>query len=170
MSQILGKQQTQEDSNDADPINKNIQTIVELHKRAENEVSKQQRTIENITNFLGRPTFLFIILVFVSLWIIVNTLLIKFGFSSFDPPPFIWLQGILSLGALLQATMILITKYSSPYSIFMMLKMPAVKVSHAKNMFSPSLQAYQASFQSQGKSIACYNARKQLSEILVVNF
>ena len=31
MSQNPGKQQTQEDSNDADPINENIQTIVELH-------------------------------------------------------------------------------------------------------------------------------------------
>ena len=76
------KQQTQEDSNDGDPINENIQTIVELHKRAENEVSRQQRTIEDITDFLGRPTFLFIILAFVSLWIIVNTLLIKFGFPA----------------------------------------------------------------------------------------
>ncbi len=110
MSQITSKQQTQENSNEADPINENIQTVVELHKRAENKASTQQRTIEDITDFLGRPTFLFMIIVFVSLWIIVNALLPKFGLSSFDPPPFIWLQGILSLGALLQATMILITQ------------------------------------------------------------
>jgi uncharacterized membrane protein len=110
MSQIPLKQQKQEDSNDADPINKNIQTIVELHKRAEKDVSKQQRTIENITDLLGRPAFLFNILVFVSFWIIVNVLLIKCGLSSFDPPPFTWLQDILSFGALLLATMILITQ------------------------------------------------------------
>src|SRR5438876_6433451 len=110
MSKIPLKPQSQEDSNAADPIHENIQDIVELHRRAENEVSRQQRTIEDITDFLGRPRFLFIILAFVSLWILVNALLIKFGLSSFDPPPFIWLQGILSLGALLQATMILITQ------------------------------------------------------------
>ena len=110
MSQIPTKQQIQEDSNDTDPIYENLQTIVELHKRAENEVSRQQRTIENITGFLGRPRFLFIILIFVSLWILVNTLIIKFGLPGFDPPPFIWLQGLLTLGALLQATMILITQ------------------------------------------------------------
>lgn len=110
MSQNATKQQTQEHSNDADPISENIDTIVELHRRAEKDVSKQQRTIEDITDFLGQPAFLFIILAFVSLWIFVNTLLIKFGFTSFDPPPFIWLQGILTLGALLQATMILITQ------------------------------------------------------------
>jgi uncharacterized membrane protein len=110
MSQIPTKQQTQEDSNDTDPIYENIQTIVELHKRADNEVSRQQRTIENITAFLGRPRFLFIILIFVSLWIMVNILLIKFGLPGFDPPPFIWLPGLLTLGALLQATMIMITQ------------------------------------------------------------
>jgi uncharacterized membrane protein len=110
MSEIPFQQQTQEDSNEADPIEENIQTVAELHKQAENEVSAQQRTIEDMTDFLGRPRFLFIILVFVSLWVIANMLLIKFGLSSFDAPPFIWLQGVLSLGALLLATMILITQ------------------------------------------------------------
>jgi uncharacterized membrane protein len=110
MSEISMKQQAQKDSKEADPIDENIQTVAELHKHAENKVSTQQRTIEDMTDFLGRPRFLFIILVFVSLWIIVNMLLIKLGLPSFDPPPFIWLQGVLSLGALLLATMILITQ------------------------------------------------------------
>ena len=110
MSQIPTKQPTQEDSNDTDLIYDKIQTIVELYQRAENEVSRQQRTIERITAFLGRPRFLFIILISVSLWIMVNILLIKFGLPGFDPPPFIWLPGLLTLGALLQATMILITQ------------------------------------------------------------
>lgn len=112
MSQNSYEQQPQEDNNLnlADPINENIQAIIELHKREENEVSRQQRTIENITDFLGRPAFLFIILAFVSLWILVNILLIKFGQAGLDPPPFPWLQTLLTLGALLQATMILITQ------------------------------------------------------------
>jgi len=110
MNETSLQQQTQEASNEADPINENIQTIAELHKRAENAVSTQQRTIEAMTDFLGRPRFLFIILVFVSLWIMINILLIKFGLPSFDSPPFIWLQGVLSLCALLQATMILVTQ------------------------------------------------------------
>lgn len=110
MSQLIQKRQPQEEQKPQDPKKEHIQTIVELHKRAENEVSQQQRTIEHITNFLGRPVFLFIILAFVVLWMIVNVLLTKFGSTSFDPPPFIWLQGVLSLGALLQATMILITQ------------------------------------------------------------
>jgi uncharacterized membrane protein len=76
-----------------DPISENIQTIAELHKHTERDISPPQRLIEKVTDFLGRPRFLFIILVFVSLWMVVNILLDIFRISSFDPPPFIWLQG-----------------------------------------------------------------------------
>jgi uncharacterized membrane protein len=93
-----------------DPAGENIQAVADLHKSAERRVSPQQRAIESVTDFLGRPRFLFIILAFVVAWAAVNLLLPKFGLPDFDPPPFIWLQGILSLGALLQATMILITE------------------------------------------------------------
>ena len=110
MRQKLQERSSQEEQHQADPINENIQTIVELHKRAENEVSNQQRTIEDITNFLGRPIFLFIILAFVALWIIVNILLSRLGLPTFDPPPFTYLVSLLTLGALLQTTMILITQ------------------------------------------------------------
>src|SRR6266849_267809 len=46
---------------------------------------------------------------------------------------------------------------------------PVVKVSRVKNTFSRSPQAYRASFQSQGKSIASSSARTPLSEISEVN-
>jgi uncharacterized membrane protein len=93
-----------------DPIGENIQTIAELHKHTERDISPPQRLIEKVTDFLGRPRFLFIILVFVSLWMVVNILLDIFRLPSFDPPPFIWLQGVITLAALLEATMILITQ------------------------------------------------------------
>lgn len=93
-----------------DPISEHTQTIADLHKAAERRVSPQQRAIEKVTNFLGRPSFLFIILAVVVLWIVVTLLLPAFGLRDFDPPPFSWLAGLLTLGALLQATMILITQ------------------------------------------------------------
>lgn len=97
-------------SKEINPIRENIETVADLHKRAERGVSPQQRAIEKVTGFLGRPAFLFIIFAVTAAWIVVNILLTKLGIPDFDPPPFIWLQGILSLGALLQATMILITE------------------------------------------------------------
>jgi uncharacterized membrane protein len=46
----------------------------------------------------------------VTIWIVFNILLTKFGLPSFDPSTFTWLQGVITLGALLEATMILITQ------------------------------------------------------------
>lgn len=93
-----------------DPVSEHIQTVADLHKRAEGKVSPPQRAIEKVTNFLGRPRFLFIILVIVALWVVVTLVLPGFGLRDFDPPPFVWLIGVINLGALLQATMILITQ------------------------------------------------------------
>src|SRR5438067_4514783 len=92
------------------PIRENLQVTAELHKHTERKVSTQQRAIEKATAFLGRPRFLFIILLATSLWMLINTLLAALHLPDFDPPPFLWLQGILSLGSVLMATMILITQ------------------------------------------------------------
>jgi uncharacterized membrane protein len=95
---------------ETDPIGQNIEAIAELHKHSERQITTQQRAIEAVTAFLGRPLFLFLIMAFVVLWVLVNIVLAAFHLPSFDPPPFIWLSGVLSLGALLQATVILITQ------------------------------------------------------------
>lgn len=102
--------QTREAGKEVDPINENIQTIADLHKHAERSASPQQRAIEKVTDFLGQPRFLFIILAVVTLWIVANILLATFGLPNFDQPPFTWLVGVLTLGALIQATLILITQ------------------------------------------------------------
>jgi len=38
---------------------------------------------------------------------LANAVLRRSGMVAFDPPPFFWLQGIVSLGALLTATVVL---------------------------------------------------------------
>jgi len=53
----------------------------------------------------------------VVLWAVVNIMLITFGGPRLDPPPFVWLQGLLTLGALLQTTVILITQNRQAESI-----------------------------------------------------
>src|SRR5690348_15303606 len=91
---------TEDERETTDPISEHIQTVADLHKAAERRVSLQQRAIEKVTNFLGRPRFLFIILAVVVLWIAVTLLLPAFGLRDFDPPPFAWLAVLLTLGAL----------------------------------------------------------------------
>ncbi|NTW99503.1 MAG: DUF1003 domain-containing protein, partial [Geobacteraceae bacterium] len=63
--------------------------------------------MERISCYVGQPAFLGIILCIVALWIIVNYVLLQFGMAEFDPPPYFWLQGIVGLGALLTATVVL---------------------------------------------------------------
>jgi uncharacterized membrane protein len=93
-----------------DLIDQDIDTLVSIRMRAEEEVDHHQRRIEKITANLGRPRFLYFILSFVLLWIIANLLFISVGAHTFDPPPFYWLEGIISLSALLMTTVVLITQ------------------------------------------------------------
>ena len=43
-------------------------------------------------------------------WVVLNLGGPRLGFAPFDPPPFPWLQGLVSLSALLTTTMILTTQ------------------------------------------------------------
>ncbi len=91
-----------------DQISQNIEAVLEFYTREEQKISRSQRILERISGFVGRPIFLGFILLFVALWVLANTVLRRFGMAEFDPGPFIWLQGIVGLGALLTATVVLI--------------------------------------------------------------
>jgi uncharacterized membrane protein len=90
-----------------DQISQNIDAVLEFYTREEQKISHSQRTLERVSEFVGRPAFLGAILLFVALWIIANAVMRRFGMDEFDPAPFFWLQGIISLGALLTATVVL---------------------------------------------------------------
>jgi len=90
-----------------DQISQNIQAVLEFYAREEQKISRSQRILERISSFVGQPVFLGFILLFVALWMLANAVLRQFGVAQFDPPPFFWLQGIVGLGALLTATVVL---------------------------------------------------------------
>ena len=93
-----------------DPTNQSIETLAKLHIRMERKVGRHQRAVETMTAFLGRPRFLYFILLFVILWMAVNIALWHEHWAIVDPPPFSWLQGIIGLSALLMTTIVLITQ------------------------------------------------------------
>lgn len=90
-----------------DQISENIAAVLEFYAREDQKISRSQRILERISGFVGQPAFLGIILLFVLLWILANLGLSKLGMAEFDPAPFFWLQGIVGLGALLTATVVL---------------------------------------------------------------
>lgn len=91
-----------------DAITQNIESIAAFYKREEEKLTRSQRMVEAISGMVGRPIFIVCIILFVTFWTLVNVLARKLGFPEFDPPPFSWLQGIISLGALLTTTVVLI--------------------------------------------------------------
>jgi uncharacterized membrane protein len=93
-----------------DLIDQDIDTLVSIRMRAEEDVNQHQRRIEKITASLGQPRFLYFILSFVLLWIVANLVLTVTSMHPFDPPPFYWLEGLVGLSALLMTTVVLITQ------------------------------------------------------------
>jgi uncharacterized membrane protein len=91
-----------------DHVGQNIESIVALHAKAEQDVPQLQRTVEAIASFFSRPVFLFGILFVVAAWILTNLLLQRANLPTFDPPPFNLLELVLSCGSLLIATGVLI--------------------------------------------------------------
>lgn len=92
---------------DRDQISQNIEAVLEFYAREEQKISRSQRIVERISSYIGQPVFLALILLFVALWMLANTLSHQFGMGEFDPAPYFWLQGIVGLGALMTTTVIL---------------------------------------------------------------
>lgn len=93
-----------------DFIEQNLEAIVEYQLRSEQGLDQHQRVIETITRNVGRPRFLYGTLIVVVLWVGIHEVLALFGITFFDPPPFSWLQGLITLSALAVSIMVLITQ------------------------------------------------------------
>jgi uncharacterized membrane protein len=93
-----------------DYIGQNLEAVVEYQLRSEQGLDQHQRVIEAITRNVGRPRFLYGTLLVVVLWVGVHEVLALFGITFFDPPPFSWLQGLITLSALSVSIMVLITQ------------------------------------------------------------
>jgi uncharacterized membrane protein len=92
---------------DRDQISQNIEAVLEFYAREEQKLSRSQRIMERVSSYIGQPVFLGIILLFVAFWMLANSELRQLGRIEFDPAPYFWLQGIVGLGALLTATVVL---------------------------------------------------------------
>ncbi len=91
-----------------DPITQNIESIAAFYKREHKKVSFLQRIVEAISNVVGRPIFLICIVSLVTLWILGNVIAGQLHRVELDPPPFFWLQGMVSLLTMLTTTVVLI--------------------------------------------------------------
>ena len=91
-----------------DSVARNISDILELESRELAGTTLTQRWLEALSRRLARPAFPVGVVLFISVWIAVNLTPASVGILRFDPPPFPWLGGLLSLTALLTTTIVLI--------------------------------------------------------------
>ncbi|HEY2417360.1 MAG TPA: DUF1003 domain-containing protein [Steroidobacteraceae bacterium] len=91
-------------------ISHNIDRILAFHRREEFKLSTAQRRLERIARWLGRPMYLLYSVFVALIWLLYNISAPQLGWLRFDPPPFFWLQGLVSLGAFFTTTVVLITQ------------------------------------------------------------
>jgi uncharacterized membrane protein len=90
-------------------LHENIDSIVGFHQREQEKLSKLERSLDRVCGFIVRPYYLIALLVTTVLWIFFNLIAIP-GIYAFDPAPFPLLHGLLTLAALVTATIVLITQ------------------------------------------------------------
>jgi len=91
-------------------VTSTVATIAALHARAQHDVGPHVRRIYRMSAVLGRPTFLVCVVVLVTAWVALNLAAPLVGLTPADRPPFPWLQGALSLSALLLTSIVLVTQ------------------------------------------------------------
>jgi len=89
-------------------IEKYIRTIVHMRMKAARERTPEQRLADAVTSFSGRMAFVYIHIVWFSIWILLNSGL--FNIQPFDPFPYGLLTMIVSLEAIFLATFVLISQ------------------------------------------------------------
>ncbi len=72
--------------------------------------TQAERYVARLISALGRPVFVACVLAFVVLWAALNLGARTLHLEPFDPPPFYWLQGIVSLTALCVTILVLSTQ------------------------------------------------------------
>jgi uncharacterized membrane protein len=82
----------------------------QLRAEHEQETSLLQHAVDRVTALVGLPGFVAALMIAIVLWIAANILTGLFGLRPVDPPPFVWLQGAITTGALFVATLILTTQ------------------------------------------------------------
>lgn len=95
----------------SDHITENIENIEAFQLREHRKLGDSQRRLGSVGNIVGRPGYLLFLLALIVLWIAVNGIGPRFGWSSpLDPPPFVWLQVFLTVAGVLTTTVVLIAQ------------------------------------------------------------
>lgn len=82
-------------------IEETIGSIAKMHAAHRDGATRYERILGRATAVVGSSRFIGVLLLTVAGWIAVNLLCSALGRPAFDPPPFFWLEGALTLLSLL---------------------------------------------------------------------
>jgi uncharacterized membrane protein len=91
-------------------VEETVAAIAQMHERHDQKASPVQRAVEGATAIAGSARALAVVLIASAVWAAVNVATKSAGGRPFDPPPFQWLELLLTLFALLLAILILATQ------------------------------------------------------------
>ena len=91
-------------------VEETVSAIAAFHLDHDRRATALERMIDRLTAVLGRPLFLGLLTAAAALWLVLDLGLRALGRPPFDPPPFQWLQGLLTLLAVYMTALILITQ------------------------------------------------------------
>ena len=91
-------------------IQTTIAAITDMHTRHQRRATPSQRAFQVMAGLVSRPRFLGFLTFAVAAWIAGNLTALRFGLHAWDPPPFSWLQGAVSICALYTTAIILIAQ------------------------------------------------------------
>ncbi len=86
----------------------NIGTIISIRQQSAHQRGLQERIADVVTEFSGRMLFVYIHIIWFSIWVLLNTG--RFGVRPFDPFPYGLLTMIVSLEAIFLSTFVLISQ------------------------------------------------------------
>jgi uncharacterized membrane protein len=109
LSRVVPDPHTPDETATLGHINSNIESMVAFHEREQDKRGPWQQSLERIGPLVGRPVYLASLASVVVTWV-ANAIARALGYHAVDPPPFAWLQGLLTLVAILTTTVVLITQ------------------------------------------------------------
>jgi uncharacterized membrane protein len=86
----------------------NLDAVASFSEREAATVSSWQIAIERVSAFCGSAAYFAGVVLFILIWAGANAWATRRGWHALDPPPFSWLQGIVSSNALLLTIAVLI--------------------------------------------------------------
>jgi uncharacterized membrane protein len=93
-----------------DPIEEIVRTTTKLRADHHRAATRLERSVGRMVDLLGRPTFVGLLVFIVLCWGAGNSLAPTLGYVPVDPPPFQWLELVVSCAALCITILILTTQ------------------------------------------------------------